>query len=134
MAGQARRVVAELRQAIGKVVGGLMIEIHANVTEDTPRDTGWAASNWLANIGAPPVSVITPTSRQARASGVSGRAAASSGSLAPLITYVVGRGRIYVSNAVPYILGLNQGTSQKAPAGFVQTGIIRAVNKFLRAA
>lgn len=133
MANQARRVIAELRQAIGKVIGGLMIEVHANVTEDTPRDTGWAAANWLANVGAPPTSVITPTSRTARVSGASGRSAAAAGSLGPLISYVVGRGQIYVSNGVPYIVSLNQGSSQKAPAGFVQTGIIRAVNKFLRA-
>ncbi len=132
MGKQSIAIGKELREAIGRAVGGLMIEIHANVTEGTPRDTGWAAANWLANIGGPAFAVATPSSRDIRSASAAGRASAASSSLAPLLSYKLGDGPIFVSNGVPYIEELNQGSSQKAPAGFVQTGIIQALNTFSR--
>ena len=41
--------------------------------------------------------------------------------------YTLDQGSVFVSNNVPYILKLNDGHSQQAPAGFIQTAIHKAV-------
>lgn len=83
----------------------------------TPIDTGWARSNWLINIGRPaPSPVGSRSSVQPLAPAIG-----------PLLGYRVRNGSVYVTNNVPYIVLLNDGSSRQAPSAFVQRGIDRAV-------
>ena len=125
---QVRIVIRALNraveQAIARYVRNLIGILSGPADQGgTPRDTGWASVNWIPKAGVP-------------FSGTAGtRAAAELGSLSSgpqeagvvaLSNYRVRQGRLYVTNNVPYIIKLNEGSSAKAPAGFVQNAILKA--------
>lgn len=114
--GSLQFVIDDLRDFTAQRSVGLSLEIHAELTESTPIDTGWARSNWQMAVGTPATGVV----------GSPG----SPGS-PPLVTsYRLGQGPINITNNVPYIQVLNDGHSQQAPAGFVEAAIDRAVGTY----
>lgn len=108
---------------VEKNVRGLVLEIHANLVDPrtgTPRDTGWAANNWIVQLKTPYTGTVGSPEEVNAAFGET--------SLTKVLTWKSGDGAIYLSNNVPYITRLNQGSSQQAPAGFVEKAIQRAIN------
>lgn len=90
----------------------LALNIHGRLVEDTPKDTGWAASNWVPQIGSRFTGLVgdnknIDTSKQA--DGV-----------IQVMKWELSRGPAYITNNVPYIQALNAGNSQQAPAMFVE--------------
>lgn len=132
MASRRVRVVVEsLERFVEQIITKIALDIVANLTRapsqgGTPVDTGWARANWVPRIGAP-FTGTTGTREAAEAGNVS--SADQQAGVAELVaqTYRLEKGRVYVSNNVPYILRLNEGSSQQAPAGFVQAAIRKAV-------
>lgn len=122
----ARNTIATIilrgtKKSIERTIKKLVLDVTANLVGTTPVDTGWARSNWVPSIGTP---VEQPTgSKESVSSG-----AQDQGLAAVAATYTLERGPIWISNNVPYITLLNSGTSQQAPAGFVQAAIRRAVD------
>lgn len=123
---QIRRIVRELEGMTERVVAGVALEVHAELVEDTPVDTGWARANWVPNIGAPGPSSSDPTG-----SPGSARARAQAG-VARLSAYRLSQGKVHVTNNVPYIEALNAGHSKQAPAGFVEAAVDRGIQQALR--
>jgi hypothetical protein len=125
MASNLKVVMIELEAFTAKQAKQLTLEVTANLRETTPRDTSWAASNWIPNIGTP----IRET--DGSRTGVS--SARSEAGLAQVATkYRLVDEPIFISNNVPYIQKLNNGHSKQAPAGFVQIARDRALNKVNR--
>lgn len=90
----------------------------------TPVDTGWARANWVPNIGAP----LDRPSGSYEAAVLGQLPGDQQAGLAKVATgYRLSRGRIFITNNVPYILQLDQGTSRQAPAGFIRRAIKKAV-------
>lgn len=115
-------VLSELNKFTEKHVKILTLDVTANLIEDTPRDTGWARSNWIPSIGRSFDNTV--------GSPEAVSAAAQQAGLASVVTsYVMRSGVVYVSNNVDYILPLNDGSSKQAPAGFVQFAVLRAVRE-----
>ncbi len=115
--------------ALEKFVDGLIkaiaLEIVANLVRPpalggTPVDTGWARANWIPNIGAP---LPLPTGSRESVT----TAPQEAGKIAVLSYSAKSKQPIYISNAVPYILRLNEGSSRQAPRAFVQAAIKGAV-------
>ena len=112
-----------LNRLSAQVIRKLALDITANLKRassegGTPVDTGWARANWHTSVAVP--AMATVGSRQNVPRGDLGRAA--------LLTYhSPAQGNVYISNVVPYITRLNEGSSKKAPAGFVQLAIAAAV-------
>lgn len=112
--------------------------IHANLVAapsegGTPVDTGWARANWVPSIGTP----FEGLSGQRPRRGEQSRAGAlAMNALARVaLQYRIEQGPIWISNNVPYIGLLNNGTSKQAPEAFVQRAIekgIRETEAFLR--
>lgn len=126
-------IVRELERVTERVVVTLTLDANANFTEDTPIDTGWAAANWIPSIGAGSAGAPTPTTREGREAAVAGQRAAQQAAITALATgYSIRAGATFITNGVPYIVDLNEGSSQKAPAGFVQAGIQRAADNLRR--
>lgn len=75
----------------------------------TPVDTGVARANWRVGVGAPVLSASEDTDK-------SGAKTISDGQ-AIIGTWRLGNGPIYISNNVPYIIPLDQGSSAQAPSG-----------------
>ena len=91
---------------------------------NTPVDTGEHVSNWRVGIGVPPQGVIEPyapgsggDTRGANARAAVGAARAALKASRPGIP-------VYVSNAAPAIVRLNNGSSSQEPAGFVERAMI----------
>lgn len=105
-----------------RVVTKVVLDVVANLVKSpgdggTPVDTGWARSNWLVSIAAPQRSVLgEPDAVQAHPSP-----------LVPMLSYHVRLGPVFVSNNVPYITRLDDGSSQQAPSGFVGRAVHKAV-------
>lgn len=130
-ARRIRVVVDSLEQFIEGIIKKLTLDIVANLVKapsqgGTPVDTGWARANWVPQIGSP-------------AGGLSGtRDAVSPGAqtagVATVATsYRLSGGAVHISNNVPYIVKLNEGSSKQAPKGFVQDAIAKAVRVDLAA-
>lgn len=93
------------------------------VVLSTPVDTGRARSNWIAQIGSAPSTVIesyAPGQAGASAQGALDQAAAV------ISGYTSGQ-EIHITNNLPYIQRLNDGFSPQAPAGFVEKAVQNAV-------
>ena len=88
------------------------LDVRANVVESTPIDTGLAKASWGIGVGAPYEGV---------GSGPS--------TVSALAGYRSENGPIHITNNLRYIQRLNDGSSQQAPAGFVQIAIDRAVTE-----
>jgi len=113
---------------VGKERARLVLNIHKELTTTTPRDTSWAANNWVARIGTPSRSTVG--SRD----DIGGASSASQASLAQVVGTLTAQTNndgqdIFISNNVPYIRSLNDGHSKKAPVGFVQIGVAAGLAK-----
>lgn len=90
------------------------------VVMQTPVDTGRARANWIAALNAPAEEATAKTDRGGgaaiqQAAGVVGR-------------YDGDRDvEIHITNNLPYIQRLNEGSSYQAPAGFVRMAIRRGI-------
>ena len=115
----AKQVEKEAKDAMVKTV----LKCHENLVQDprnnngigTPRDTGFAANNWLVSLNKPGEG--TPN-------------AASSGTVESGIHVVFDwefGDVVHVTNNVPYINRLNYGHSTQAPAGFIERAVENAI-------
>ena len=94
----------------------------------TPVDTSKALSNWQVGIGGP-----VSTVRQAFFHGEHGSTLSASAentiNYAKAVLEEVKAGEpIYISNLLPYIRVLNDGTHSKQPGGFVEAAMLIARN------
>lgn len=104
----------------------LDLDINANLIEVTPVDTGWARANWIPSIGQP--SQLDGDLSDPDSGNVRDRAGKQAAGTAKVATeYTLEKGNLYTSNNVPYVPALNNGSSQKAPAGFVQASILKGL-------
>lgn len=124
---QIRAVVRGSRSFTERTVRRLALEVHANLVETTPVDTGWARANWVPKIGEP----ITEPVGQPGATGTFAAQSAAAAGVLDVAQYQLQQGRIHVTNNVPYIQRLNDGYSRQEPAGFVQRAIRKALDLVL---
>lgn len=120
----ANKVNKEMRRHIAKRSRNLVVLVQENLFRDTPKDTEWAASNWIINAGRP------HTHTAGDKTSVSYAEARSSQSIVkrwdPL------KGPVYLSNNVPYIGLLDAGYWPQHTPGFVQAAIDQATQQARR--
>lgn len=132
MVNQVRQIIAELDNFTEFRIRQLTAEVTSLLIETTPVDTGWARANWVPNFSSPSVD-RRELSREEQASELPSAQARQQGGIARVVAgYTLARGEVFISNGVPYITRLNDGSSRQAPAMFVQTAIRRAVAKVAR--
>lgn len=128
---QIRAIVRGLEKFTERAVIKITLDTTANLIETTPVDTGWARANWVPAITQSfdrDLGGVEPTSQGATAAAQQQQAA-----IGRVVTgYTLARGRVFVTNNVPYIVSLNDGSSTKAPSGFVQNAIEKAVTLDIR--
>ena len=129
MTRQVRVIAGQLGGLTERAVRAISLEVTANLIEATPVDTGWARANWVPAIG---VSRDSPVNTRPDASLVSAQVAKQQAGMASLGGYRLASGPVFVSNNVPYIVFLNEGSSRQAPAAFVQAAIQAGVNQVVR--
>ena len=126
---QIRIVVESLEGFVEKLIKKIVLDVASNlraapVQGGTPVDTGWARANWVPQIGSPAEG--TAGSREQAEAGIL-PSDAEAGQLSVALGYKLKKGPVFITNNVPYIVKLNEGSSQQAPAGFVQGAIAKAV-------
>lgn len=122
-----KRILLELDEYTTELTQDLAFGIQGDLVEETPVDLGWAASNWWFGVGRPPTA---NTGRATDNAAVSGREAAQAATVAQVATYDIKSAQpIYITNGVPYIAKLNQGSSRQAPAMFVETIVMRNLRR-----
>ena len=118
----ARRIQRRARQVEAGALDALRataLVINQTVIFATPKDTGHAKANWQVGIGVPVTNEIDAEDPGQGEATISRNAVAIR--LAP-------RGHtIILSNNVPYIHKLNEGSSSQAPAMFVEIAVATAV-------
>lgn len=125
---QTHLIIRDLDRFTERKVTSIGLGAVANLRQDTPRDTGWARSNWISAKGRPPSLPDQPSGRPT--SGDVGQAqAAQAAGAASLLSYRLQDGPVYISNHVPYIQSLNTGTSKQAGSEFVERAVERAVRE-----
>jgi hypothetical protein len=126
-ARRMRRRGREVEEGSNHIVRQVAVVAARNLALETPVDTGRARSNWIVNVGAPSREEIEAyfpgrdlgKGERKNFGGVLGQAEAEVENRQP------GQD-IFISNNLPYIKPLNDGSSAQSPAGFVQTAIDRA--------
>lgn len=107
-------LVVQVQQKIG-------MDLLAGIVLMTPVDTGRAAGNWQVTLNAA-ASGVTDDLDPSRTSTISKGSEVIMG--APAFT------GIYITNNLPYILRLEEGSSTQAPQGMVQTTVDRVAGAF----
>lgn len=124
---QITLVIAALEAFTENLIRKMTFDVVANLRKagpegGTPVDTGWARANWIPSIGGEPAS--EPTGSK---TSVGSAEAALQGGLGSVLGYKLFNGPVFITNNVPYIIRLNDGSSGQAPRGFVQAAITAAV-------
>lgn len=112
-----------------KLIVKIVVNATAEIAELTPVDTGWARANWIPQLDSPAAG--TAGTREAAENGVIDLGRQSSG-LAQVVSGYKLPKKAFITNNVQYIIDLNDGSSKKAPSGFIKTGIALAIRKTLK--
>lgn len=96
----------------GKVVQEAALALDQALVLSTPVKTGRARSNWIVSITTASDQILEAKSAQA----------AINHGKAVIKTHTPGKA-IHITNNLPYIVALNQGSSAQAPAMFVERAI-----------
>jgi len=118
-------LAASIQGKLEKAKRATALEVLKNVVFLTPVDTGRARANWFVGVGGP------NTERKDTNPGAKGNqgfaGSFEQGKRKILTTPAIGQD-IYLSNNLPYISKLNEGSSDQQPAGFVERAIQAGVN------
>lgn len=120
-------IIADLDRFTTLEVITLGLNINANLREDTPVDTGWAAANWVPSVGQPFDG--SGYKKDPQPGDVAERARMAQEGTNAILSWQPEQGPIFSSNNVPYIGALNAGHSPQAPPGFVLFAIERAIQQ-----
>lgn len=112
--------VAAFDRCLARIARDLATEFTNEVRRQTPVDTGLARDSWTPAIGEPTV-IRYSTPAEARAAQIAG--------IASLRAFVLPVNVLTVTNPQPYIRGLNEGRSKKAPSMFIQRARRRAIRR-----
>lgn len=113
----------QVEENAGRAVRAAALAADQGVVLATPTDKGRARSNWHVSIGTPVATNLEPPVEG------DGEAAAQKAlaQAAPVIgAWKPGLGPIYITNGVPYIIPLEEGSSRQAPQGMISQGIAAA--------
>ncbi|MDB5490358.1 MAG: hypothetical protein JWO78_207 [Micavibrio sp.] len=119
-AAYQKKVVDRMNRAV-RTAG---LSIFREVVMATPVDTGRARANWNIDLNLVDVQLVNPEAGVHNAKDKKGDYTfdGTNEALAAVARYKMSD-VIYISNNLPYINRLNQGTSTQAPANFVETGV-----------
>lgn len=131
-ANRMEKLADDLPTISNEILKGLTADLALALTIATPVDTSTALSNWQVGIGNPVSDFIDAhnfgekgSTRQASAEQTYALALAAADKGLPGQSY-------WLSNNTPYIIDLNNGRSDQAPARFIQWTIAVTVPKSLK--
>lgn len=109
--GGVEQIAAITRSNVALVMRMATVEFYRQVIISTPVDTGRARHGWNISVGAP--SNTVPPEGKYSLPNINEHGLETTVTVTPDKV-------IYITNRVPYIEDLNKGSSQQAPARFVE--------------
>lgn len=106
-------MLAELTADVAKVTREAILAMDTLIVVGTPVDEGRAKANWTVSVGSPRTDQIDFTGDVATAE----RFAIAQAQVA--VKDITGFGVAYLQNNLPYIVPLNDGSSQQAPRKYI---------------
>jgi hypothetical protein len=122
------RVLGKLApEAVVRIQKGATLDLQRGVVLATPVRKGRARGNWQVSQGSPASGELAPDGFPGESLEARGAAAAAAALAQGMESAAETKPftRTYVSNRLPYIESLNEGTSTQAPAGFIETAVAR---------
>lgn len=101
------------------IVRALAFEIHDRVIDRTPVDSGRARASWNISINTPVLTVAPEPKKKSKRSALETARTVR----AALPAFDAFSDTVWLTNAVPYILRLEHGSSKQAPVGMVAVTI-----------
>ncbi|HCA25341.1 MAG TPA: hypothetical protein DEP32_14350 [Pseudomonas sp.] len=125
--GDIRNFAKDATEAHNKITRAATLQLFGDVIKSTPVDTGRARGAWTTSVGTPNESPEREDKIKVGRTG--GEAMAEVEENTP-----PGAGQVtYLSNTLPYILFLEEGSSTQAPTGMVRKNVAR-VQRIVKAA
>ena len=135
-AKRIRTIAVGVENNANSMMRKTVITVASAVALRTPVDTGRARANWQTHIGSAPAGLVSGFAEGTKGS-TGGQAVAQATNAA---TQEMGRyapadsgKEVYISNNLPYIGKLNQGSSKQAPAGFIEAAVMAGLNAIRKA-
>ncbi len=123
---QFSRRMAFLSKKFGKntekAIKRAAIAADDTVVTMTPVDTGRARANWIVSFRKPSTAKLKGTDKSGSGTQAKG--------LAVINRWTVVAGPIFITNNLPYIVSLDEGSSRKAPEGMSAAAIQAARRQF----
>lgn len=124
LADKLEKKAAKLDKEASRLAVKTAETILGDLVQVTPVDTSQALSNWQVNLGSPVSSSIGPYFPGEKGSTQSSSANAALAEGRAALKAKRPKQAIYISNVLPYIGRLNEGSSKQAPAGFVERAVL----------
>ncbi len=105
---------------VNLVIKKLAFDMFSDIVQATPVLTGRAKNNWNISVGSVDESITEEGGDSATIE--SNQKSKAKEALAEITTFPPTL--IVISNSLPYITELNEGSSTQAPAGFVERAIV----------
>lgn len=118
--GETAKMKKRMRKTITRQTQRVVLLAHEYLIADTPKDTTWASTNWIIGLGKPHDGVVGSKSDPSLGAAESSRSGVKG--------WDPFKGSAFLSNNVPYIGQLNEGSSSQAPPNFVEHAIARATD------
>lgn len=112
--GGAEKIKQIFDRRVTKLMKAATFEFFRTITISTPVDTGRARAGWTLSINVPS-GYVPPEGKYGMPS-------------MPKLGNFTVKDVIYISNNLPYIVPLNNGHSEQAPARFVESSAARVQN------
>lgn len=129
VSARLRVIAKDIPENANAIVRLTALAIQQSLVLQTPVDTGRARANWQVNINAPANGTLEqfPLAAKGDSVGLPGPSGSFAMTEAIKATQNFVGGSIFITNNLPYIVPLNNGHSQQAPAGFIQTAILNGI-------
>lgn len=114
----------EIAKAASDLATGTALTIVGDLAIKTPVDTSKAISNWQVALGNPPAGTISPHYPGSDGSTFSASAGETLAKAKLVLRTKKPGDSIYITNNLPYIKKLNDGSSKQEPAGFAERAIL----------
>lgn len=122
-------VIAIIQGGSAEVIRKLQLRAMQTLQSATPVDTGHARSAWTPTVGSPADERLDRPSDEGDAkSAASGRLAENRARAEAIAgSYLLPQGTVFISNNVPYVIFLDQGSSSQAPSNFIERALFAAI-------
>jgi hypothetical protein len=115
-----QRFAAELKPVVKHAAEETAIALHDRIVELTPYDSGAAKASWNMSLDNPDEAVAAGQFTEAEAEAMAKQTQAVLASYDPDVNVIV------VSNSLPYIEDLEEGSSDQAPGGMTGLALAEA--------